>query len=200
MNTSASRLLIILGMVFFLFSCKVMKQANEMRTFAKCEFRVKNVEDVYLAGVDVTNVDQFSDLDFSQATTISMQAMKGKMPLNFMLNVEVRNPNDEKASMNRFLWDLYIDDELITKGKVVKDLKVPPGGGIAVLPVQIDLDLFDVLSGESSDAVLNFAMNLAGDGSYPSRVKLRVKPTIYIAMTEVKYPGFFTIEEEFVSE
>lgn len=200
MNTSASRLIFILGMIYFLISCKVMEQANEMRTFAKCEFRVKNLEEVYLAGVDVTYVDQFSDLDFSQATTISMQAMKGKMPLNFKLNVEVRNPNDEKASMNRFLWDLYIDDELITKGKVVKDLKVPAGGGIAVLPVQVDLDLFDVLSGESSDAVLNFAMNLAGDGAYPSRVKLRVKPTIYIAMTEVKYPGFFTIEEEFVSE
>jgi hypothetical protein len=200
MNTSASRLFIVLVMTGIMASCNVMKQANEMRTFAKCEFRVKNVEEVYLAGVDITDVDQFTDLDFSQATTISMQAMKGKLPLNFILNVEVRNPNDERASMNRFLWDLYIDDELITRGKVVEDLKVPPGGGIAVLPVQIAVDLFDVLTGESSDAVLNFAMNLSGDGAYPSRVKLRVKPTIYIAMTEVKYPGFFTIEEEFVSE
>lgn len=200
MNPSASRLFIVPVIILTMASCSVMKQANEMRSFAKCEFRVKNVEEVYLAGVDITEVDQFSDLDFSQASTISMQAMKGKLPLNFILNVEVRNPNEERASMNRFLWDLYIDDELISKGKVEEDLKVPPAGGISVLPVQIGVDLFNVLSGESSDAVLNFAMNLSGDGTYPSRVKLRIKPTIYIAMTQVKYPGFFTIEEEFVSE
>jgi len=200
MNTSASRLLIISIIIVIISSCTVLKQANEMRTFAKCEFKVNDIEEVYLAGVDITGVDQFSDLDFSQATAISMEAMKGKLPLYFILNVGIRNPNDEKASMNRFLWDLYIDDQLITRGKVTDDVKVPANGGIAILPVQINIDLFDVLTGESSDAVLNFAMNLSGSGEYPSRVKLRIKPTVYVAMTEVKYPGFFTIEEEFVSE
>jgi len=77
---------------------------------------------------------------------------------------------------------------------------VPPDGGISVLPIEVAVDLFDALTGESADAILNFAMNLSGQGGETSRVKLRAKPTIYIAMTQVKYPGFFTIEEEFVSE
>ncbi len=200
MNTSAMRLAMICFICLSMVSCKVMEQANEMKNFAKCEFRLKNIEAVTLAGVDVTNVDQFSDLSFPEASSISMEAMKGKMPLYFVLNVEVRNPNEEKASMNRFLWDLIIDDVLITKGKVIKDVKVPPAGGISVLPIEVAVDLFNVLSGESADAVLNFAMNLSGQGGQPSRVKLRAKPTIYIGMTEVKYPGFFTIEQVFVSE
>jgi len=200
MNTSAIRLTLFSLFILTMSSCSVMKQANEMKTFAKCEFRLKNIESVTLAGVDVTNVDQFSDLSFPEASSISMEAMKGKLPLYFVLNVEVRNPNEEKASMNRFLWDLFIDDILITKGKVIKDVKVPPDGGISVLPIEVAVDLFDALTGESADAILNFAMNLSGQGGETSRVKLRAKPTIYIAMTQVKYPGFFTIEEEFVSE
>jgi hypothetical protein len=114
--------------------------------------------------------------------------------------VEVRNPNEEKASMNRFLWDFFIDDKLITSGKVTKDLRVEPNGGISVLPIEVGVDLFEVLSGESADAIINFAMNLAGNGGSPSRLKLRAKPTIYVAMTEVKYPGWITIEQEFTSE
>ncbi len=200
MNTSALRLIVISIIGLIMVSCSVMKQANEMKTFAKCEFRLKNIEDLTLAGVDISGVDQFSDLSFPEASSISMEAMKGDLPLYFVLNVEVRNPNAEKASMNRFLWDLFIDDILITKGKVIEDIKVPPDGGIAVLPIAIKVDLFDALTGESADAVLNFAMNLSGQGGAPSRVKLRAKPTIYVAMTQVKYPGFFNIEEEFVSE
>jgi len=200
MNPSAKRIISIAIICMLLVSCKMLEQANEMKNFAKCEFRLKNIANVTLAGVDITNVDQFSDLSFAEAGNISMTAMKGKLPLYFVLNVEVRNPNEEKASMNRFLWDLIIDDILITSGKVIEDVKVPPGGGIAVLPVEIGVDLFEVLSGESADAVINFAMNLTGSGGSPSRVKLRAKPTIYVGMTQVKYPGFITIEEEFVSE
>ena len=171
-----------------------------MKNFARCEFRLKNMEDISLAGVDVTDVDQLSDLSFAEATSISMTAMKGKLPLYFVLNVEVRNPNDNVASMNRFLWDLFIDDQLITSGKVTRDISVQPNGGIAVMPIEVAVDLFEVLSGESADALVNFAMNLAGNGGAPSRVMLRAKPTIYVAMTQVDYPGWIRIRQEFVSE
>ena len=83
MNTSASRLFVVLALMAFLSSCKVLQQANEMKTFAKCEFRLKNIETITLANVDITDVDQFSDLSFSEATNISMIAMKGKLPLYF---------------------------------------------------------------------------------------------------------------------
>lgn len=181
-------------------SCTVLEQANEMKNFARCDFRLRNMEDIVLAGVDITGVDQFSDLDFQQASAISMSAMKGKLPLYFVLNVEVRNPNDQKASMNRFLWDLFIDDVLVTSGKVIRDVKVPPGGGITVMPVEVGVDLFEVFTGEKANAVINFAMNMTGQGGEPSRIMLRAKPTIYIGTTEIKYPGFINIQQEFVSE
>ena len=185
---------------FLFLSCSILDQTSEMKTFTKCLFRFVDVQDVVLAGVDVQEVQSFSDLSFTEATNLSMSALSGKLPLGFTVNIEVKNPNPEKASMTDLYWILFIDDIEITEGKVGTKVTVPPNGGTAVMPVDVQVDLFKILTGESADAVMNFGMNLAGTGNEPSRVKLKIKPYVNIGMTRVKYPAFFTIEEEFVSE
>ncbi|MEN8224175.1 MAG: LEA type 2 family protein [Bacteroidota bacterium] len=191
---------LLITLAFMLSSCSILDQATEMKTFSKCLFRLDNVQDVVLAGIDVQDVESFGDLSFSEATKLSMTALSGELPLGLTINVEVKNPNPEKASMNELHWILFVDDVEITQGKVDKNVSVPPNGGTAMMPVDIQVDLFEVMSGESADALMNFGLNLAGSGSEPSRIKLKAKPTIYIAMTKMKYPGYITIEEEFVSE
>jgi hypothetical protein len=181
-------------------SCSLFKQARDMKQFAKCEFRLKDVQDATLAGVYVQEKKQFSDLSFAEAGQISMSAIRGKLPLGFTLRVEVRNPNPKPATMNSFLWELYIDDVEITNGKVTHDVYVPPDGGITIMPVSINVDLFQVLSEESADAIINFGMNLSGSGGVPSRIKLRAKPNIWVAGNRMAYPGYITIRSDFVSE
>lgn len=186
--------------IFLLSSCSILDQTSEMKTFTECTFRLLDVENAVLAGVDIQDVQSFSDLSFTEASNLSMTALSGKLPLGFTVNVEVQNPNPQKATMNELYWVLFIDDKEITEGKVGDRLNVPPDGGTAIMPVDVHIDLFEVLTGESADAVMNFGMNLSGTGGTPSRIKLKVKPTIYVGMTRIKYPGFFIIEEEFVSE
>jgi len=171
-----------------------------MKTFTKCEFRLADVQDVVLAGIDVQDVRSVSDLSFTEATNLSMTALSGKLPLGLTANIEVKNPNPDKARMNALYWILLIDDVEITDGRIGEQISIPANGGVATMPVKIQIDLFEVLQGESSDAIINFGMNLAGTGEAPSRVKLKIKPTIVVAMTKVNYPGYFTIEEEFVSQ
>lgn len=199
MYKTARTISLFLGMSLILSACSILDQAGEMKTFAKCKFRLRDVQEVHLAGVDVQNVKSMSDLSFTEAGKISMAALSGKMPLDFTLNVEVQNPNSQNASMNQMYWELYIDDIDITKGQITQKVSISPGG-TAVMPVGIHVDLFKALSGESANAVTNFGLNLAGSGGKPSRIKLKIKPTIYIGMNQIKYPGFFTIEEEFVSQ
>jgi hypothetical protein len=54
-----------------------------------------------------------------------------------------------------------------------------------------------VLSGKSADAMLNFCMNLAGSGTKPTRFKIKLKPTVIIAGSEVTYPGYITVKTEY---
>lgn len=187
--------------IFFVFSsCSILDQAGEIKAFTRCEFRLVDVQDIILAGIDVQEIYSISDLSFTEASKLSMAAMQGELPLDFTLNLEVRNPNEQNASLSGLYWILLIDDIQITDGRVGEKVSVPPNGGVATMPVDIQVDLFEALSGESADAIINFGLNMAGNGGYPSRVKLKIKPTIHIAMTKMNYPGYFTIEEEFVSQ
>jgi hypothetical protein len=60
--------------------------------------------------------------------------------------------------------------------------------------------LKQVLSGKSANAMLNFCMNLAGVGNTPTRFKIKLKPTIIIAGTALTYPGYITVNTEYVSK
>lgn len=193
-------IIIVLSVVLTFSSCAILDQGKEMQTFSKCEFRLKNIDNLMLAGIDVQEVSSISDLGFTDAGKLSMAALQGDLPLGFTLYVEARNPNEQKASLSGLYWILFIDDIEITDGRVGDRISVPPNGGISTIPVDMQFDLFEVLTGKSADAIMNFGLNLAGAGGYPTRVKLKIKPTITVGMTKVKYPGYFTIEQEFVSQ
>ena len=200
MKPIVKHIITIILVISLFSSCSILDQTSEMKAFTKCLFRVVDVQDAVLAGIDIQEVQSFSDLNFTETSKLSMTALSGKLPLGFTVNVEVQNPNPENASMNELYWILLVDDVEITEGRVGKKLSIPADGGTAIMPIDVQVDLFEVLSGESADAIMNFGMNLNGSGGTPSRVKLKVKPTIYVAMKKVKYPGYFIIEEEFVSE
>jgi hypothetical protein len=189
----------ILSFVLIFTACGVVNQTREMKNFSKCSFRLRDVQDIELAGVNVQDVDQFSDLSFSETAQITTSLLTGKLPLTFTLNIEIQNPNQEMASMNELMWILFIDDAEITDGTIDKRIEISPGG-ISVVPVNLNLDLLKILSGESSQAAMNFGLNLSGQGGSPSRMKLKVKPSIYISGKKISYPGYISIEDEFVFE
>lgn len=189
----------LLSFVLLCSSCGITDQTRGMKNFAKCGFRIRDVQDMNLAGVNVQNVQSFSDLDFAETTQITTSLMSGKLPLTFTLNIEIQNPNQEEALMNELEWILFIDDAEITNGTIDKKIEISPGG-INVLAVGLDLDLLELLSGESSHSMMNFGLNLSGNGGKPSRMKLKIKPSIYVSGKRISYPGYISIEDEFVFE
>lgn len=182
-----------------LSSCGVMDQTRGMKNFTKCSFRIRDVQDLTLAGVNVQNVQSFSDLNFAESAKITAILLSGELPLTFTLNIEIQNPNEDEAMMNEMDWILFIDDNEIVDGSLNKKIKIGPGG-ISVVPVPLNLDLLKLLTGESSQSVMNFGLNLSGNGGSPSRMKLKIKPSVYISGKKISYPGYISIEDEFVFE
>jgi hypothetical protein len=70
---------------------------------------------------------------------------------------------------------------------------VIPGQGTTIIPVVVAMDLKNALSGKSGEALIRFAMNLAGTGTSPTRFKIKMKPTISVGGSQLKYPGYITI-------
>jgi hypothetical protein len=191
--------ILILLLVAILGSCSVLEQASELQSFAKCEFRLKSVQNIRLAGVNVQQINDVSDLTIMEMAKLTTAFTSKNMPLKLTLNVEVRNPNRSKAALNELEWILFIDDIQMTSGNLNKRTEVPPYNGLAMLPIAMEFDLFEVLSGKSADAIINFALNLAGAGNRPTRIMLKAKPTLYVGSKKLTYPGYIRIENEFTS-
>ena len=179
-----------------LSSCSFLK---EIATLEKCEFRVTTLENPTLAGVDVSDINSFGDFGFADMGILTASIMKGVLPLDFTLNIEARNPNPATAAMNRLEYIALIDDVQIASGALDKRIEIPSSGGIATIPLRLTTDLIEILKKDSRQALVNFGLNLADAGNRPTRVSIKVKPTILVGGIEIVYPGYFDVHYDFSS-
>lgn len=182
----------------FLTGCDVTRQARQASNLAECDFRIRSVERVNLAGVDMQHVKSVSDLGITDVARVLAGFASPTMPLTLQLNVEGRNPNSDAAGLNRLEWILFIDDIQMTSG-ILQKAFVIPAKGTAIIPVDMALDLKEILTGKSAEAALNFCVNLAGLGGTPTRFKIKLKPTIVVAGRPVTYPGYITVNTTYSS-
>jgi hypothetical protein len=186
----------VIIVIFIASSCSVLKQTSEIASFAKCEFRIESARNIRLAGINIQDKHSISDLSIMEAAKIASVIAGGTLPFTFDLNVGVKNPNQKLAAMNKLDWILIIDDIEMTRGILNQRIEIPASTSIT-FPVAMSLDLMKSLNGKSGDALINFALNLAGTGSRPTRIKLKAKPTIMVGTTPIEYPGYITIKQEF---
>lgn len=189
--------LALLALMVIVSSCDVVKDLSSMYNFTKCDFRLSTVDNVRLAGVNVQNISNFSNLSVLDAARITTAFAINQFPLSFNLNVEVKNPNKEKAVMNGMEWILLIDNIEMTRGNLSHRIEVMPNNQTAMMPLTLSFDLKKVLTGKSADAVANFGMNLTGSGNRPSRITLRAKPSVVVGGITIPYPDYITIQNEF---
>ncbi len=190
---------LFIATLFTLSSCDILEQASQVANLTKCEFRLKSVDQLRLAGVNIQQVDQFSDLTFMDAARITAAATSGNLPLNFTLNVEAKNPNGATAGLNRLDWILLIDDIEMVSGVNEQNIQIAANGGTSVIPLTIGINLKEALKGKSADAIANFGLNLTGAGNKPTRITLKAKPSIMVNGRSIAYPGYLTVENEFTS-
>jgi len=188
-------------LVFSLFllvlsGCSVF---TELSAFKKCEFRLYSFQDPAICGIDMSNRTSLSDFSFMDGQVIAANLLGGKLPFDITVNVEVRNPGTKAAAVNSIQWLAFIDELEVAGGVVDRRIEVPASGGLAIVQVKIHADLIEYMEGDNPQAMMNFAMNLLGAGDQPSRISLKIKPSVLIGGQNISYPGFFNISQEFSS-
>jgi LEA14-like dessication related protein len=189
------RLLILSGL-FTVLSCTYLKELTALKD---CEFRVGTLENPVLAGEDISKIFSLKDFSIEQTGKITKSILLGTLPLSFILNVEVKNPNQKNASLNRLEYLAFIDDIQIATGAVEEHVVIPSGGGIANIPLKVETDVLDLLKKEPMNTILNYALNLADNGKRPVRVNIKIKPWIQIGSIDHEYPGYINVTQDFAS-
>lgn len=183
--------------LIFSVGCGISTQVQQAYNLTNCDFKVRSVENVNLAGVNVQNINNLSQLNWTDAQKLMKAVASSTFPLSFQLNLEGRNSNTAAAGLNRLEYQLFIDDIQMTTGILNQSFTIPPNNGTAVIPINMNIDLKKVLSGKSLDAMVNFGLNLAGSGGKPTRIMIKLKPSILVNGKLLAYPGFITVRTEY---
>lgn len=187
-------------LVIVLIAMTSCKQLQELTNLAKCDFKLKTIDNIQLAGVNVQQFQNLNQLNIMDVAKLTTAYMSKNLPLSFNLNVDARNPNPSKAAVTALDWILEIDNIEMTRGVLNKRFEIAPNGGVTMIPMVLNFDLLKVLSGKSKDAALNFAFNLSGAGNTPTRITLKARPTVMVGSIPLQYPGYISIKNTFVSK
>lgn len=172
---------------------------SELTALTKCEFSFHSVSNPRVCGIPVSGKKAWSDFSLMDGQVIATNLLNKTLPFQIVANVEARNPGTAAAAVQSILWIAYIDDIQVAQGQVSERVEVPPSGGKAMIPVRISSDLFKFLEGDNPRTMINFALNLADAGNQPTRLSMKIKPSVLVAGQTINYPGYFTIAKEFSS-
>ncbi len=107
--------LILLLLVLAFGSCNIFNQTREYERFIHCRFSVKETKVLSVAGIDVSHLNKYSDLDFGQLITLGIQLVKGDLPSIMQITVEGHNSSTEIAAISGMDWLLLMKSDTLAR-------------------------------------------------------------------------------------
>ncbi len=193
----------LLILIFFsLASCsKISDITKTLMNLKNLEYRLLGIESVRLAGVDFNSNMSLKDISLMNITRLTAAAAKKSMPIEFILNLEAKNPNEEKgksfnsaATIESFDFDVFLDSKKAFTGGLASPVKIESNGGIKVIPLKVAFDLTQVYENSQYEKLANIAMNLAGFDVQKTKVAVEATPIVSTPLGKMN-PGRIKITQ-----
>lgn len=181
-------------------SCGINRQTQQIKALEKCTYRITSAEQITLGGADVKKMIGNGDINLGSLPGLALGLLRKDVPLRARLNLEVKNPTGDDAAINEFEYKILINRQELATGFVNQALNVAAGQASTV-PVDMEVNVYPFLSnskvmGEISD----FLKSSKGGPEKKGVLTLKIRPSIKVGNTLVKYPGFITIDKEVSSK
>lgn len=175
-------------------SCDVLTQVAQMANFANCTFDFNSLNQIQMLGIDLSKGMTKDNLNITQGLALVNAISNRTLPVNFNVNLNVKNPNSIAASMAKMDYIISLNGKEVVSTTLNQSVNVP-ANSTNVVTIPIRTDLFQLFSGESADAIVNLAFKLAGASSNPVNIGIKVKPYITIGNQQLAYPDYISINK-----
>ncbi|MCH7973429.1 MAG: hypothetical protein IH949_06010 [Bacteroidetes bacterium] len=139
------KILFVLTFSFVFAGCGVVKQITNL---SRLQFRLVNIDSITLGRVNFTNKTSIKDLSSLDVLKLSSSFIRGDIPLGFVLNIEVKNPNAENSvsskddfKISSFPWRLLLNGREAIAGNISSPINIPGNKEISYIPVSIKFNL-----------------------------------------------------------
>ena len=97
------------------------------------------------------------------------------------------------ATLARFDWRLLIDDQPTISGGIDRPLEIPGTGQSTIIPLRMEIDLYEYFGDNGYNDLLNLALALGGRRGDISRVGLDARPSVSTPLGDIVWPERITI-------
>jgi len=179
-----------------ILGCGVNKQAQQIKALERCTYKVLSASNLTVAGTDVKRLVDNQDFNIGSLPALAFGLLRKDVPMRATLNLEITNPTGDLAAINQFDYKVLINNQELVDGFVNQQVSIPSGQSI-VVPVALNVNVYQFISNQK---VMSEISDFLKGGDRKGLVTLKIKPSIMIGGTVVKYPGYITIDKEFSSK
>jgi hypothetical protein len=186
--------------VLTIFGCGVNKQAQQIKALEKCTYKILSASNITVGGTDLKNMVAGENINLASLPGLAFGLLRKDVPLRGKLNLEISNPTGNDASINDFEYKVLINNQELATGLVSKMVNVA-GGSKTVVPVDVNLNVYQFISNKKvMDQVSKFLQAGPNDPEQKGLLTLKIKPSIHVGNSSIKYPGFITVDKEISSK
>lgn len=182
-------------------SCGVNRQAQQIKALEKCTYRITSAEQITLGGADVKRMINNQDINLASLPGLALGLLRKDVPLRARLNLEVRNPTGNDAAINEFEYKILINRQELATGFVNQPLNVA-AGQTSTVPVDMEINVYPFVSNSKVMGEISDFLKSGKNGGPEKKgiLTLKIRPSIKVGNTIVKYPGFITVDKEVSSK
>jgi hypothetical protein len=186
--------------VLTIFGCGVNKQAQQIKALEKCTYKILSAKNITVGGTDLKNMVAGENINLASLPGLAFGLLRKDVPLRGKLNLEISNPTGNDASINDFEYKVLINNQELATGLVSKMVNVARGSK-TVVPVDVNLNVYQFISNKKvMDQVSKFLQAGPNDPEQKGLLTLKIKPSIHVGNSSIKYPGFITVDKEISSK
>lgn len=194
------KLILICFAAMTVMGCGVNKQAQQIKALEKCTYRVKSADNITLGGASIKGLINSQNINLASLPGLAFGLLRKDVPLRARLNMEITNPSGSLAAINEFEYKVLINNQELATGFVNQLVSVEPGATVLV-PVDINANVYQFISNGKVMSEISAFLSSAGTGQEKKGlVTLKIRPSIKVGNSLVKYPGFITIDKEVSSK
>lgn len=143
-----------------------------------------SVSKATLAGI---NLAKGMNLSLINQVSNILSGDLSNVPLDFIINLSVVNPNSRKVTLSEFEYILMVDNVEFFRGTVKKAHKLNPSSS-RIVPLPISLNLVGLLKSSRSNTAQNMVKNFMGMGNRPTHILLQIKPVYRVGKETLLSP------------
>jgi len=181
---------IVLSGMLMLSGCAALKNAYNL---ANCDYKYRSIANLAISEINVSN--GLTPLMIPKVLAI-LSGNASSVPLNFTLNLDVKNPNSGAAAFQSLNYIISIDDIQFTSGNYRQAFHVG-AGETKMLPMDIGVDVMELMRKNSRTAVENIVKNFLGLSQSASKVTVHLKPTFKVGEQTFTSPVYIPVSFTF---